>query len=138
MNTHALVTFDDTHFLLTADDHARLMRVGDKDFFKATDGSLIRGSSIKSIMPIKSFYEKYPDRREPAKLPELSEEYRDLVGDRATYVPLEKQAEVNQRRLKSFVKGLQDFVDRNGGVNARALLAKAKGRYETLYGATQA
>ena len=125
--THVIITFSKTRHFITAREQMALKSLPN-GVLAEMGGSVVNTSSISEILTVEDFYRSHPDER-PAEPPP------EFQIPREEYVPLERQAERSQNRMKGLLRGLREYcATPESGPNSKAMLEKAEKRYAELYG----
>ena len=123
--THAIITYSKTHYLITDEQNNDLMEKTLDDIL-LVDGNAIKVRNIAEVMTISKYYESYPDKR-----PQRIDEFKNLDGMGFGGVI----ANSRETALKGIIKGLKRYIesDKYQGTEApKELLKVAEQRLASI------
>jgi len=98
--THAIITYNNNSYLLTAKQELKLRDLLTTDQI-IIDGNRIKVATISQVMTIEKFYEEYPKKRPPTKLKEV----KNLGG---TYGIIKNS---RKTALTGIIRGLKKYIN---------------------------
>jgi hypothetical protein len=99
-----------------AEDITEAMAQGARGIKRGSIGWLAF-SSISDILPLETYYQKYPEKR-----PETPTAFNEYYGGSKEYTPIERTAEQHKDQFRGVLKGLKQYIDEQlaKGINPRS------------------